>query len=334
MIDRQDEDWQRELRHCWPLLRPVQEEFAVFPLAAVRAAGRVLVGVDRNQDHHLLIPVPREEAVETDERSAYIKVKQTQLVVDSEARLYVDVVCQRHDLNSLFDDVLAAILTELGSSDDTASKICRRVLDRWRELLRMLASPLTEEVVRGLVGELTVLEHILGKDRDADIRSTWIGPDRRPHDFQLGGHDLEVKALAPDAVSVEIHGLDQLDAASRDLYLVLVFIRKSQDGFTLRDIVQRVRSLARDQRGLTDQLVKVGYTEQGTDDYPMTPYRVEQVCALGVESEFPRLTVRELAKPLPAAVTDIRYRLALAPLLPTARTDDALDEVFGRSGTS
>ncbi|GAB3428325.1 PD-(D/E)XK motif protein [Flindersiella endophytica] len=325
-------DWQRELRHIWPILRPTQgEPYALYPLDLHLAGGRPMLAVDQRGDHHMLVPTaPGQEIVE-DLRSAHVRLTRRDLTVDSQLGRYVDVVCHRPDLNMLFDDILAAMLAALGSTPGPPAAVCGRVLSEWRELLRGSGQPMTEEAVRGLLAELLALERILNVDDGVPIRSTWTGPDRTPHDFQLGGHDLEVKALGPTAVEIEIHGLDQLDDLGRKLHLLLVRLRPHPDGIVLPDLVERIRSLCRDSAGLNEQLSKAGYSETDADRYRATAYRIEQILALDVADPFPRLTRRSLTGPLPEQVTRLHYRLDLVERLPNARTGEGLQALFERS---
>ncbi|WP_435581333.1 PD-(D/E)XK motif protein [Amycolatopsis thermoflava] len=325
------EDWRRELKRTWPVLRPGPEgELAVYPVAR-RPAGDTLIAVDPRHDHHLLVPLPAGEHAASDDRSAHVRIRQTELTVDGKRRRYLDVVCHRHDLNPLFDDVLAAMLAALETSAGPVADTCRHVLDNWRELLRRAASPLSEEAERGLFAELVVLERILTADRLAHVRATWTGPDRTPHDFRLSAHDLEVKAVSSTAGFVEIHGLDQLDPGDRSLYLVLVFVRKNREGDGLSDLVRRVQAAGRDRQGFLEQLSKTGYIPREEDEPEVTRYRVDQICALTVSERFPRLTRGMLTVPLPQEVSSVRYTLELASLLPTALTGDELNALFERS---
>lgn len=325
-------DWQRELRHIWPVLRPAHgEPFALYPLDLQLDSGRPMLSIDQRGDHHLLVPVRPDQEVIEDLRSAHVRLVRRDLLVDGRRGRYVDVVCHRLDLNVLFDDVLAAMLVALSATPGSPATVCGRVLAEWRELLRGSGHPMTEQAVRGLLAELLTLERILNVDDGVPVRSTWTGPDRTPHDFQLGGHDLEVKALSPTAAEIEVHGLDQLDDLGRELHLVLIWLRPHPDGVMLPDLVERVRSLCRDRAGLNDQLSKASYSEADAGSYLVTAYRVEQMVAVDVDDSFPRLTRRSLTSSLPEPITQLHYRLDLVEQLPNARTGDALRPLFERS---
>lgn len=332
MTGRPSEEWRRELRRTWPVLRPgAGDQLAVYPIEIDHEAGDVLLAADGRGDHHLLVPILPGDEVIDDLLSAHVRMTKRDLVVDGKQARYLDVVCHRPDLNSLFDDVLAAMLQALEASRDTASSICGRVLDKWRELLRKRGSPLREEAVRGLIGELVVLEQVLIRDEGVAVHSTWTGPDRTPHDIHLGGHDLEVKSLGANAATVEIHGLDQLDPVDRRLHLILVHLGRHAEGASLPELVDRVRSHCRDITGFNEQLSKAGYSESDVDAYAVTRYRVEQILAMEVDQMFPCLTRQSLARPLPEVVTDLRYKLDLVALLPDALTGAALTPLFERS---
>ena len=73
---------------------------------------------------------------------------------------------------------------------------------------------MTMSKLRGLVGELLILEMCLDLWPTEDVASGWTGPLGGPQDFVLPGRRIEVKTTFASARSVHITSVDQLDTMS------------------------------------------------------------------------------------------------------------------------
>src|SRR5205814_608665 len=94
-------------------------------------------------------------------------------------------------------------------------------IDRWRNLFERDAAGLGETALRGLIGELLVLEaELIPALPLRDAVTAWTGPHGTPQDFLLpSGTRIEVKTIGRDAGTVRVNGLGQLDAAPDPLVL-------------------------------------------------------------------------------------------------------------------
>jgi len=118
-------------------------------------------------------------------------------------------------------------------------------LERWRSLMQPQLAGLRGAQLRGLIGELLVLDRellpILGPDQAV---SAWTGPLGASQDFHLpDGRKLEVKALDRQADRVQINGLDQLDGGSDPLQLIVV--RLEDTGIEAEGAITAARLIAR-----------------------------------------------------------------------------------------
>lgn len=168
-------------------------------------------------------------------------------------------------------------------------------IDRWRNLLERDAAGLGESTLRGLIGELFVL--------DAELLPTlplraavaaWTGPYGSPQDFLLpSGTRIEVKTIGRDAGTVRVNGLGQLDANLDPL--VLMVVRAETTGasapgaVTVPLLVSRLRmKLAQDPDALVAfdaALASVGWHEHPShDSVALRPVACE---AHDVDPHFP-----------------------------------------------
>jgi hypothetical protein len=296
----------------------------------------VRVGVDASGDHHLLVPTDGQGTQVEDHQAAYIRIQRCELFVDGRSRLFTDVVCHRPDLSELFDDILAAMLVELASTPgQRAETVCKRVLDEWRELLRRRGGLLGDEALRGLFGELIVLEQVLTANPKNGL-SAWCGPDRAPHDFRLGNGNLEVKTLGANGSTVRIHGIGQLEPPTGGaLHLVVVRLLTVPDGLALPDLVERLQSRVGDRRDFVLALARSGYSQLDADHYRDRRFTIARITALPIDGTFPRIVPSTLSGILPAEVSALSYSLDLSLLLPLASlTDRALTPLFANGSIS
>lgn len=171
--------------------------------------------------------------------------------------------------------------------------------------------------IRGLVGELLILEHFLTSRAPdaAPVIGAWVGPQGADQDFRLPDIAVEVKSIAPGGRSVSISSLRQLDSRL-PLHLVLVTLAGSAQAVpgasTLNSTVSRLESLvAPDDNALAafkERLLAAGYVENPRyDEDWFFPSRMD---AFDVSAGFPRLSVSMV----PVAVIAARYELDIASL--------------------
>jgi hypothetical protein len=123
---------------------------------------------------------------------------------------------------ALCEDVIAS--TEAGVADAELAATVSRRIQHWRALLERDSAGLGDAALQGLIGELSVLEHVVMRRLPlGDALASWTGPFGAPQDFRLpSGERIEVKAVRGPATSVQINGLGQLDAGGDPLTLAVV----------------------------------------------------------------------------------------------------------------
>ncbi|MEU5664236.1 PD-(D/E)XK motif protein [Streptomyces longwoodensis] len=333
------ESWQAQLKAHWSILntRRTPDGMATNGLGlAVGDDAEVRVGVDGRGDHHLLVPADGQGASIEDHQAAYIRIQRCELFVDGRNHLFTDIVCHHPDLSDLFDDILAAMLVELAAgSGQRAETVCKRVLDEWRELLRRRGGLLSDEALRGLFGELIVLQKVLTANPENGL-SAWRGPDREPHDFRLGNGDLEVKTLGVNGSTVRIHGIGQLEPPTDGaLHLIVVRLLPAPDGLALPDLVEQLQTKVGDRKNFALALARSGYSQLDADHYRDRRFTVARITALPINGTFPRIVPSALSGILPPEVSSLSYSLDLSLLLPfAALTDGALTPLFANGSIS
>ncbi|GFE65088.1 PD-(D/E)XK motif protein [Litoreibacter roseus] len=184
-----------------------------------------------------------------------------------------------------------------------------RRLQAWQRFMQLHTDRgLSEEQIRGLFGEITVLEQILFPILgEVEATATWQGRHAL-HDFNRLGHALEVKSGAVSADSVmKISRLDQFDETTvRSLHVCFVPLKENgANGMSLPVLVARLRDRLKPHPGslqrFEDLLVAAGYHDSRAANYSEPCLRACELQVFRVEGAFPRLRREELHTGIVAA---------------------------------
>lgn len=190
-------------------------------------------------------------------------------------------------------------------------------IERWRSLMQPQPFGLSSAQLRGLIGELLVLERellpVLGPDQAV---SAWTGPLGASQDFRLpDGRKLEVKAIDHHADQVQINGLDQLDSGGDPLQLFVARLENTgidaEGAITAARLIEGLRArLSQAPAALQtfEMLLRfVGWDDAA--DAGSVAVRLERIDRYDVDEGFPRLT----AATVPAAIAEATYKIVLPP---------------------
>jgi hypothetical protein len=283
-------------------------------------AGRVFHALDTEGRPHLLIPLDPGREEREDRRSGGVWLVQRTLIDDGRDLTFLDVECRYPHLRELFsilaDEMLDAVKLEPAWAPDA----CRKVLERWRELLeRSRPVVLGPERLAGLMGELMVLKQ-LAAIRPGGVLDAWAGPDGARFDFMAGTDAIEVKTtLGREGRSVEIHGHLQLEEPAGGS-LLLAFLRMEEvptPGIRVSSIIDELVGLGLPRLDLLEKLARAGYSVSESAIYDRMAYGLLDEAWYGVDDGFPRIIPRSfIGGVLPAGISALRYRVELGGMVP------------------
>lgn len=243
--------------------------------------------------------------------------------------VFILLTLEDEDLLERFADLCSAIDREAELSEERIGAVfLKDQLERWASLLDRAHRTLSEEEIRGLWGELLVLEHLIGRIGPEKAVDAWKAPKEKedcgegnavPQDFSFDDVTIEVKTRHEQADSVVISSTEQLDPLpGQKLFLHVVTLLNADDGMNLSDRVERVNQTLT-ARG-ADQSVKDRFTVfldlWGFDDRTAEEtkeYRfvsTDETVYDATSREFPAIRRSDL----PPAVVKCRYRLQLSAL--------------------
>ncbi|WP_168202873.1 MULTISPECIES: PD-(D/E)XK motif protein [unclassified Tardiphaga] len=236
----------------------------------------------------------------------------------------------RRDLFSTICADVVSAATRAVMADALEQFLAR--LDAWRRFLRDRRDGLSRPETIGLIGELLVLEQLL--TADPYRLATWQSPDDGLHDFESGGHALEVKAGLGPSSSITISALDQLDTTGlRRLDLLHVRLVEVPGARCLRDIIGAISSILPDdasRRAFDNALLRRGLMPD--DDAARLTPKVQQrsIDAYSITEVFPRLS----RAALPIAITEATYTLEVRAIAAFAADATAALDAFVQGGAS
>jgi hypothetical protein len=302
----------------------------------VLASGSPLIIKDINGLHHLLIPIEEKEKVFDDKRSSGVQIIINNWGEEGKNKRFIDVICLKPHLNSLFDMIVFDILKNLEANITQPDKICRNVISRWRDLLSKdpVTLPEKNELI-GILGELCVLRLMVRYDPSAvDL---WVGPDGARFDFINESISLEVKTtLQRKGCILTIHGHKQLEP----IYgsgLVLTVLKMEEvpvGGESILDLANSLIDLGVDSATLFSKLNKVGITAANIKESSSLRILLAMKKTYLVNNEFPAITGSSFIKGgLPNGVIDLTYQIDLSSEPPYPLTDEQMNSIIQQLST-
>src|SRR5262249_5614146 len=131
------------------------------------------------------------------------------------------------------DDLLIELEDGISSPEAAAFRTARR----WYSFWTRQSVELSQQAVRGLLGELTFLEFAI-REIGADAVARWSGPEGEDHDFQ-SGHEIAFEVKTSSSIPYKIEcNLSQLDRGLfAKLYLACFKVERTDAGVSLPQAV-------------------------------------------------------------------------------------------------
>ena len=303
----------------WDRIDKPQSDFNVLLIAAGRqvpvywardAAGRCLYLVELHGDHSEQFRTNNTSVrgIDISLRQATPSVQQLVLAVDRQVDL------------DLFYGLCSTLTGNLEPVEDpaVALAVALQHIKRWKLFLAgRVAGILTQEELRGLYAELTILRHVIYVRGEIEGVTSWCGPDRTQQDFVFDDTAVEVKAISgQERNSVRISSEDQLESMTGRLFLTVVRLATSSDnGTSLNELVASIEHAFSEPDaadGFIGKLASYGYAPMNEYDSPKFNVLETRFFRVQEDLDFPKL----VRSGLPQGIARVSYDLEIEALVP------------------
>jgi len=291
--------------------------------------GHPLVTIDTDNRRHLMIPAAPAAHLVDDKQSAGVHIISNEWGYDGESRRYVDVVCLKTHLNGIFDLMLLDILTVLPDDSDHPDRVCRRVLNRWREFLISEPNQLPDKSkLVGIWGELWMLYQLA--TRSSGVLRMWTGPSGSRFDFLKDKIALEVKStLQRKGTMITIHGHDQLESPEGGflIFAVLKLEERPVGGASISDMIDQLVEAGIERGQILITLLKVDLTPDMISQTDGLRLHLNEWSLYEVDEDFPKIISTSFKNDaVPSGVLSINYQIDLSTQPPKPYDERAKNE--------
>ncbi len=221
---------------------------------------------------------------------------------------------------SLCMDLVQA--TRQTKTSASAIQAILRRLARWHDFLKKNRSDLlTEEKIKGLIGELLFIRDCLIPDFGAGQSiQFWLGPEGYPQDFNVNSSAIEVKCQSgASSPSVKITSAEQLCPQLPEMYLFVVTLGKStpdtEGAINLPSLVSQIKDTLESETSsqierFNDLLYMIGYID--SDRYLDYSYILTGKKMFLVREGFPRICTDDIHH----GIVKLSYNISLSECEP------------------
>jgi len=217
------------------------------------------------------------------------------------------------DIFSVLCEDLIMNISSVTNEDHLFRELLKR-FEKWKSLFtKAAASGLSAEEQRGLFGEIYCLRKLLKFNANFTYAiNSWVGPEKRPRDFQYSKWAIEVKTThGNNHQIIHINSELQLDTTNLDhlflYHLSLDILQHS--GETLNQIIESVRCiLSVDIFALiafNTKLLEAGYFSHHLEKYESAGYFVRQNSYYWIRNNFPRIEEKDIR----LGVGEVKYSI-------------------------
>lgn len=288
-------------------------------VASDREGNPLKLGVDRNDRRFILTPIDQSFSF-AGEMGAAIELGEWRKSGDDQRHLAI--TCSSPELAEVFGAFADNIVHRVEAENSTTEAMLVAMKD-WKRLFKP-APAISQEVARGLFGELWVLQQLASRNPHIAVQR-WTGPDGDPHDFMSEERHLEVKTSQSEGLGITVSSLAQLDTVGDvPLALVRLRVRGQPEGRNIGDMVEELTRMGAYRHDLVLKLGEMGFVlGADPDEHRFTV--VDDPVIWEVNDDFPGLRSRDIPEERREAITRVSYTLDLLSAPGRLEDSDALD---------
>lgn len=221
-----------------------------------------------------------------------------------EERNVLILSCNNFNLMSTFLNIVYDFI-----NIDNRSGILRNPyiwFENWKEIIGNYKKDL---MVYDIIGELKCF--ILLHSKYGKV--AWSAIHMGTHDLESNGMAFEVKTTVNKTINqITISSSQQLSCDnSNELYLLFVKVEKSENGYSIDDLMNEIKSLGVDTLQMEEYLNERGYSEGKKERY--CKYIVRNIFKYFIDDTFPKITEKQFKyEKIPDGIVSINYVVDLS----------------------
>ena len=303
----------------WSLLRAGSREATNLEIPTVQTscstpAGPVRLALGENGEARVLLPLADGETLERLVDTPALRITSSTFSSTGKTMRFLDLTCLSKDLESVFEDVTNEIMARITAGEECVEATHSTVEDFRLLLARALSSKVSTPMIAGFVGELIVLNRLIG--RSSRAWRCWRGPAGDRHDFRNGDFSVEVKVtLHAGSSLVTINSFDQLEPPSGGiLHLIHLVLEPVASGmFSVSALGTGILAKVDDPEKVAELFAGVGCPDVKENSWNRLSFRLESETLYEVVDGFPRLVPSMLPdETVLANVSEVSYKVDLA----------------------
>lgn len=246
---------------------------------------------------------------------------QVETTVREDKRYVLDFLLKDNAYSEMFYSFCEDIVEytrSLKNESEGARLVVKRYKD-WQKMLRVgTLGPLSDEGIKGLVGELYYLKNYLEPAIGlAAAINAWDGPDGADQDFRLNNSWIEIKTTSPGKDEVRISSVEQLDSKEKGELVVLFADKTSEADSEGKSLFDLFKSIDEQIKNTCDADVEERFfyllgrkNFVPSEIYDQPKFKFEGISKYRVGQNFPCIR----AENLPDSVSGLSYYLILSTL--------------------
>ena len=219
-----------------------------------------------------------------------------------------------------FSEMFTLLCWDLMDNSDLETGAINALVERykkWQKLLQKASvSLLSNNEIKGLIGELLFLSQYIELYGEEKSILGWLGPDGADQDYIFPDCWFEIKATTISANEVGISSLQQLERTDNGRLVVYFMDKTSPNDPTacsLASVISEIDTKLKSQK-MRDKFwckkKKKGCLKYQIERYYEPKYRISENRIYNVAISFPRLSRANV----PPEVTTVKYSLSLAAI--------------------
>lgn len=211
----------------------------------------------------------------------------------------ISIKLKNIDFFEIYLEFLENIIENINSSDNkkTIVQLIIKKINIWIKFFKKEKfDGLSEEEIRGLIGELLFIKNFSNKK--ADFKNNilkWKGCENGLHDFETIRSKIEIKTFSSEGI-IRISYPDQLDINKyKNIFFICYSLQKEGGVFSLNDIVKEIQEkLDKDFSFIfLDKLKSYGYFEAHKGKYN-DKYKNIKIYYYQITKDFPKILQGDL----------------------------------------